>query len=186
MVKQFAYRGNTVEFSNRYHTNGPTTITLAEFETLADAVVADENPIYFSDVTIVRVDWADASTATSTNPHGLVTHTKAYSQVGFLDTTGGTRCPGDCAIVARWSTDARTSKNHPIYLFNFFHGAYRLASGGDDTILTAQASAVAEYASDWLSGFSDGTNTHIRCGPRGAVAQDSKCLDWVRHRDFPT
>jgi hypothetical protein len=84
----------------------------------------------------------------------------------------------------RFSTPARTTKNHPVYLFNFFHPALLVASGGDD-LSGGQITAVKEYGDDWIAGFTDGAIVHERCGPRGAVAIDCLCDPFVRHRDFP-
>jgi hypothetical protein len=36
-----------------------------------------------------------------------------------------------------------------------------------------------------LSGYTDGTNNHIRSGPRGAVAQSRVTNTLITHRDFP-
>lgn len=185
VAKEFTYRGGPQVWSNRYHTNGPLTITLAEFEILADAVVADELPWLSPDHTVVEVSWYDASTATSTNPHGLAVHTKAFSDAGTLSASGLVRTPGDCAAVLGYGTDARSTKNHPIYLFNFMHGVYFDSGGSPDTLADSQRTALEEYGDDWLAGFSDGTNTHTRCGPRGAVAQNRYVKVEVRHRDFP-
>src|SRR4051794_18054427 len=98
------YRGGTKLWSNRYHVNGPLTIGTTAFNTLADAIVTAEKALYTGGVTIVEATWSDASTATSTNPHGIVTQTKTYSTAGTFVATGGRPMPGDCAAVIRYST----------------------------------------------------------------------------------
>jgi hypothetical protein len=88
--------------------------------------------------------------------------------------------------MVRYPTDARSSKNKPVYLFNWYHDVYYLGTGDVDTVLGTQVSAMNAYSADWVTGFSDGTNTRVRCGPRGAVALNNATSNIVRHRDFPT
>lgn len=187
LVKHFSYRGNTQPWSNRYHTNGPLTITLAEFEVLADAVVAAEKLLYTGAMTIVQAIWNDATDATSTNPHGTATHTKNYATAGTFDSTGGRANPGDAAFMIQWLTDARTvHTNHPIYLRKYYHGPFSDSGGNADNLIASQVSVMNTFGTHWLTGFSDGTNTHLLCSPRGAVAQSRTSSTVVRHRDFPT
>jgi hypothetical protein len=186
VYKSITYKGSTRQWANRYHTNGPLTLTLAEFETLADAVVADEAAAVSDICVIDRATWSDASTATGTNPHGNTVYDKSYSTACTLAASGTVQVPGDCASYIRYSTDARSEKNHPIYLFNFYHGVRYDSGSAHDVLAAAWVTAMQEYGDDWLAGFSDGTNVHVRCGPRGAVAQARSVPEYITHRDFPT
>jgi hypothetical protein len=183
--KQFAYRGSDRFFTNRYHFEGDVPPDAAHWDAFMDAIVLKEKAIYSSDVTIVEAIGYDAASATSTNPHGDAVYTKTYTTAGTF-TPGGTdeSLPGDCAALLRYSTPARSSKNHPVYLFNYFHDVYR-GSASRDLVSTAQVTAYELYGTEWIAGFSDGTETHERCGPRGAVATSRLCDPHVRHRDFP-
>lgn len=185
IVKQMTYRGATRQFSNRYHFEGDTPADNTAWSTFADAIVAAEKAIYDSTIEIIEAVGNDKATASPTNPHGDAVFTKTYTTAGTGNfSTDGRRSPGDAAALLRYSTPARSTKNHPVYLFNYFHGVYQL-SGDADTISAVQKTAIEGYADAWLAGFSDGTETHERCGPRGAVATSRKVDGSIRHRDFP-
>jgi hypothetical protein len=181
--KSFSYRGGTKEWTNRYHFEGDVPASSADWTTFADAIVAGEKTIYKPDVTIIEAVGYDCSTATASRPNGDAVFTKTYSVVGTLGGTG-IPAPGDCAVMVKYHTPAKSSKNHPVYLMNYYHGALINAAGGDE-LDTTQTTAVENYADDWISGYSDGTANHERCGPRGAVATSRNVSGYARHRDFP-
>ena len=182
IVKTMPYRGAIRSWSNRHHLSGGTPSDLTHWDTLADAIVAAEKLIYSADtgdVTIVNAIYYDAG---SDLPIG----NKTYSQLGTGTTLGGTQAPGDCAALIRFSTTARSAKNHPIYLFSYMHGPKVLTDPVQaDKLATNYQSALQTYANAWVTGFSDGTVTHKRAGPNGAVAQGAFIEDYVTHRDLP-
>jgi hypothetical protein len=186
IIKQFQWKGATRLWSNRYHFTGPLTLDAGEWTALADAIVAEEALALADVVAIVGAVGNDATTATSHNLNGDAVFTKTYSTDGVVGPSGVIHAPGEAVGLVRYTTDARSSKNHPIYLFNYYHGALRDSTGGYDKIDTTWQNALSEYANDWEAGFSDGTNTRVRCGPHGAVAQAHVVKDFLTHRDFPT
>jgi hypothetical protein len=187
VVKKSApYRGTTKVWSNRYHFDGDLPPDPTHWTTLCDAVVAAEKTIFESATEIIQIIGYDAGSASSSNPHGDAVFTKDYTQAGtFAPATGDVGAPGDCASIIRYSTPDRSTKNHPIYLMNYYHGVFRAASD-PDTLAADQKTALEAYADDWLAGFSDGAETHVRCRPNGNVAIGRRVDPYVRHRDFPT
>jgi hypothetical protein len=183
IVKTMPYRGSARLWSNRYHFTGGKPTTDAHWVTLADAVVASEKAIYLQpsdDVNDVQIVAAVGYDAGSDVP----VWSKTYAQNGTGAFTNYGVVPGDVAMVGRYSTTQRTSKNHPIYLWNYWHGCHWAVGNNPDVLNAAQKTALEGYMSSWLSGFSDGDITHVRAGPHGAVAQSRLVLPDTRHRDF--
>lgn len=175
--KQFAYRGGTQVFSNRYWFNGGVPADNTAWNTLFDNVVAAEKLIYDAGITIIEaVGYVGGSTISA--------HSKSYTTAGTAVYTNP-RAPGDCAALLRFSTAARTSKGHPIYLFNYFHGVCNNGGANYDVVDSSQVTKISTYGSAWLTGFSDGTNTYTRAGPRGADATSRLAETLITHRDFP-
>jgi hypothetical protein len=181
IVKHMPYRGGTKTYSNRYFFTGDD-FTLTQFQTLADLLVAEEKVLYSSaasDVTIVSAVQYNAGS-------DVPVATRSYSQAGTGSALGGTQAPGDAAMVVRFATDQRTSKNHPIYLFKYIKPArIAVSETAADTLPSAMTTALNTYGTHIVSGFSDGTSTRHVCGPFGAVALDHLTETYVSHRDFP-
>jgi hypothetical protein len=178
--KNTPYKGGTKEWGNRYHFTGGSPSTLAHWQALADAVVADEATCLSDTAHIDEVRCYDAGS-------DVPVHTFTYSTAGVQTSGSGlASSPLETSALIRYGTDQRTSKNHPIYLFTYIRGVYRQIDIGRENLGTAQKAAVEEYADDWLAGFSDGDVTHVRCGPNGAVALNRLVGTYVTHRDFPT
>jgi hypothetical protein len=183
VVKQFTYRGVTRFFSNRYHFTNDAPTTPTRWTTFSDAVVTAEKAVYPSlanqGATIVEtVGYAAGSE--------VPVFTKTYATDGTRSAATYFPSPGDVAGLVRYSTAARTSKNHPLYLFNYYHAVGTDGSGAHkDTWEAGGVSAMQTYVALWIAGFSDGTTTHVRCGPKGDVATGSLVEVLLTHRDLP-
>lgn len=181
-MKTFTYRGVLKSFSNRYHFDVGTPSDSTHWTTLSDAVVTAEKALY---PTVAqggaRIIETFGYAAGSDNP----VFSKTYATEGTLSATGFNAAPGDVAAIVRYSTSARTSKNHPLYLFNYYHGVSVTAIPSTaDQMLASQRSAMQTYAAAWIAGFSDGTNTYHRCGPQGDLATGSLVNLLLTHRDL--
>lgn len=186
IYKQGSYRGGTKRWSNRYHFEGALPTDDAAWEDFADRIVTAEKATLNTDATIVEAVGYDSSSASSTNPHGDAVFTKTYTTAGTrVRSLTGTDCPGDCAALVRYNTPARSSRNHPVYLMNYYHGAEAKDSNVDE-LTDAYVTALEAYADAWITGFTCDGSPRERCGPRGAVATARRVDPYVRHRDFPS
>lgn len=177
ITKQSKWRGDlTHEWSNRYHFTGGTPVDNTHWETLRTAVVNAEKAIFTSGIKITDVQGYEAGSDLSVfGWTGSTTCTNASS---------GNPMMGEICALCRWKTAARTTFNHPIYLFKYWHGVNGLTS--DDNLLdTTQKTAMETYAAAWVTGFSDGTNTLRLCGPNGASGSSPTVDQYLRTHSFP-
>jgi len=176
VTKSFNYKGQVKTWSNRYHFNGGTPADSTHWTTFSDAIVTAEKATMFSFVTITgTIGYAAGS--------DVPVFSKSYSTAGTLASGTGTPTPGFVAALVRYATAARTPKNHPVYLFNYYHGVHEDSAAGE-LLQASQRTALGTYASAWISGFSDGTNTLVRAGPNGATATGQTVNQYLTHRDF--
>lgn len=181
ITKHMNYRDSARDWSNRYHFTGGVPADSTKWTTFADAITAAEKLIYQNVVgfSITRADGYDAGS-------DVPVFTKAYAIAGFAAFTNWQWTPGDVAALIRYSTATRTSKNHPLYLFNYVHNAGSTTTGQADLLNSPQKTAMQTYATAWVTGFSDGAVNHVRCGPNGDVATGSLVNSYLHHRDFPS
>lgn len=183
VVKQFTYRGVLRNFSNRYHFTGTTPADSTHWTTLSDAIVTAEKHVYLPLASggakiIQTVGYAGGSEIPVFN--------KTYTTDGDSSSSFVAPVPGDVAALVRYSTSDRSSKNHPIYLFNYYHSIpSQSGTTAADVVNTNQKALLGVYAAAWVTGFNDGTNNHVRSGPSGHVATGYLVEPNLTHRDLP-
>lgn len=176
-------RGVLRSWSNRYHLQGGTPADSGHWTTLANAIVTAEKAIYMplasgGSKIIEAVGYNGGS--------DIPVFTSSYTTDGTGSFASFYPNPPDVAAVIRYSTPDRSSKNHPVYCFNYVH----TVSGGPstthiDALNAAQKTALQTYAAAWIAGFSDGTLTLVRARPNGNACNGYVVLPDLSHRDLP-
>lgn len=178
IVKNVPYRGNTTLWSNRYFWNQTALPTTGDQDAIVAALKVDEELVFTSRVNYVEAIWYAAGS-------DVPVRTVSMSGGGTMSASGTAATPGDCATLIRFSTTQRTSKNHPIYLYKYYHDA-RYGSGGDpDTVVTVQEGNLQQLGNLLVNGITVGATTYKLAGPHGAVAQGAVAKTLITHRDFP-
>ncbi len=180
VVKTLPFKNGLRVWSNRYHFTGGTPADDTHWHTLFDAVTTAERAALQANNTIIEaLGYAAGS--------DVPVSQKTYSLAGTVTTVSGAMVQaGEVVALVRYSTAARSTKNHPIYCFNYYHGiSTHYASADADTLDANTASALATYATAWVAGFSDGTLTCKRASPAGHTTTGMIVEGQVTHRDFP-
>jgi hypothetical protein len=182
IVKEFNYRGGVRHFSNRYAIGTNSPPDPAHWTTLCDAITAAEKLVYVpyaaAGARILQAIGYDAGSE-------IPVFSKTYALDGTLATTFSKTVPGDVAALVRYSTPDRSSKNHPVYCFNYYHGV--VARSQDTTCdkpSDLQVTALQTYAAAWLTGFSDGVTTYHRSRPTGDLCTGYTVATYLTHRDL--
>lgn len=179
IVFQTPYRSGTKEWSQLWHFTGGSWQDSAHFVALYNALKAQLQGLLPSRTTFVE--------AVGYNPGSFVpvfTHTDGAN--GSSSVAGVPFAPLEAAMLARFSTTQRSTKNHPIYLYKWFHGIWTAGTTTPDQPPAGAISNMNSNLTTILAGLSDGTLTRDYCGPRGAVAQSRLVLPDLHMREFPT
>jgi hypothetical protein len=183
VVKQFLKRGAIGTYSNRYHIGTAGPADSGHWTTFSDAIVAAEKacfvPLLSGGAKIVQtIGYAAGSE--------VPVFTKTYAVDGTSTFSVYFPAPSDVAALVRYSTPDRSTKNHPVYCFNYYHGIGLTGTSlNTDLLNSAQATAFSTYGTAWVAGFSDGTTTFHRSRPTGDLCTGVFVNPLVTHRDLP-
>lgn len=176
----FSWRGASHSWGQLYHFDGPTSwADQTHFDTFAVNLWNQiKQPLP------ARVTCNDMTAYNAGSFLPVFNHTIAAAG-GYTDTSNP-QAAGELCMLWRFTTDQRTTKNHPIYLFKWFHGMQTDGATSPDSLRAGIVATAATPISSLLSGISDGTNSRKYCGPRGAVALSGTCYSTLHAREFPT
>jgi hypothetical protein len=84
------------------------------------------------------------------------------------------------------ATTKRSTKNHVVYVFSYFHGCRFDPTAGDpDTLWSSQKTVIDTYMNAWLNGITVGARTYKRTTPDGHLTTGRLTDQFIGHRDFP-
>ena len=173
------YRGGTQQWSNRFNFTGAVPSSGADWLGLMNLYEPFARYLLPTNQTLVEMVGYLAGS-------DVPVYTHSYGVAGLYTVPGSSHpCPGDCCAVSKFTTDARTSKNHPIYLFKYLHVA-TYDGTAPDTLSVDQHTQVPAGLACWLDGSLTVAGTPVSyCGPYGAVALAQIIEPYISHRDFP-
>lgn len=174
------YKGGTKDWSTRFHFTPAVNPTDAVFA----ALLADQKPL----IKPALPAWCTIKEAVGYDAGSeLPVWTSAVGEACTFAPSTSTPTPLECAAFFRFSTTARTSKNHPIYLAQYIHDIMYQPSQPDHELLqTDQMENIRQWLATWVTGIGIGGSTYKKTGPYGAVAQSLLVPTYITHRDFPT
>lgn len=181
VLKTFDFKGGSRIWSNRYYFGSGSPTDQTHWHTMMDNIVTAEKAILVPSCTIIECLGYDAGS-------DIPVSTKTYSTAGTVTgSANSVLAPGEVVALGRWSTAARSVRNHPIYAFSYWHGVYVDGQHANtiDQLDVNPLAAMQTYANHWVTGFSDGTVTHVRNTQGGHVVTGYVIEEYVTHRDFP-
>lgn len=183
LIHAMTYRGAYEEWATSYTLTGPPPTSAAGWDTLLDAIVAQEKTCYPAAVSIVRAYCYDTDDVHAPNVYARVFTTPV---AGTLAIGTGLLMAGNDAVWVRWGIARRNSRGKKIYLRKYLHGAMA-ASGAQgtplDTVYSAQRTALLAFGAKLRDGTFAEARTVTASGHVDTVV-DHNASTWIGERQL--
>lgn len=178
VIRTAPYKGGSRIWGQRYFMSG-ADYSEAEFEILTDYLRDELKTVTLDDSSIIEYIGYNIGS-------DVPVFTKTVTTAGTYPSSGEPIMPLEVCALARLTTDVRTTKNHPIYGFKYFHHVQNNGGSDHEMLRTGYATTLEGIMADFLTGFDDGDSTRNWCDAKGAVFQEATVATELTHRDFPT
>lgn len=177
VIRSSPWKGGSRQWSQRYFFTG-TDPTDTQFDNIFNFLRDELKAVTLTESNLIEyIGYHRGS--------DVPVYTRTATTAGTYPATGNPVMPLEVAVLARMTTDARTSKNHPIYGFKYFHNIQNDGGSDHEKARVGYVSTLGGQLADILTGIPDGTTTRQWCDARGAVFQSRFVLPELTHRDFP-
>ena len=169
MTKSFTYRDARELWSNIYHLDSEPPSS-SDWTALFNAVWALEGAFLPADTQI-----ESGTGHTPGTPPVLVWEIDAPptgaggAQGQWIPGGAEYATPGDTAMWVRWTTDLKNKRGKPIYLRNYYHGAYSWSD--KDEVASNQRPPLLALGLAWQNGVQANGRTYRRTGPNHGTPQ---------------
>jgi hypothetical protein len=177
VVRTSPYKGGTRTWGNRFFLTGGN-FTSGQFAAIAAWMRLHMKQFLLTTSSITEVVGYDIGS-------DVPVYTDSTVTAGIYAASTLPVMPLEVAALARFSTTQRSTKNHPIYLYKYFHAAQNDGGADAEKLRAGMKSTIEGEMANLVAGFSDGSGTRILCDSRGAVAQGYVVKAELTHRDFP-
>lgn len=171
------YKGGTRTWSQRYFFTGGN-FTAPQFAALVAVLEATLKTLVTSVTHITEYIGYDIGS-------DVPVRTSTVSVAGTYSPSTNPQMPLEVCALVKLTTTQRSTKNHPIYGFKYFHDVQSDGVSDREKLRTGYKGNLQSDMDAFIAGMSDGSSTRHWCDAKGAVFQAAIVSAELTHRDFP-